>query len=134
MTSAGPGTRAPGAPALDAARLRKDFPILQPRPGLPPLVYLDNAATTQKPRAVIDRMVRYYSEENATVQRGLHRLAVAARGGYVEARAVLARFCGAPPVSRERRYGCGHPRACPIPRRLPMVCSCGTTARTCAPA
>jgi cysteine desulfurase/selenocysteine lyase len=90
------GPRAARPPALDAARLRRDFPILQPKPGLPPLVYLDNAATTQKPRAVIDRMVRYYEEENANVHRGLHRLAEAATRAYEDARAAVARFCGAP--------------------------------------
>ena len=96
---AAPARRAPNAeapPKLDAARLKRDFPILRPRPGLPPLVYLDNAATTQKPRAVLDRMMRYYEDENANVHRGLHRLAEAATRAYEDARAAVARFCGAP--------------------------------------
>jgi len=80
---------------LDAARLREDFPILAPREGLPRLVYLDNAATTQKPRRVIDRIVRYYEEENANVHRGLHRLAEAATKAFEDARATVARFAGA---------------------------------------
>ncbi len=84
------------APALDTARIRRDFPILAPRPGLPPLVYLDNAATSQKPRAVIHRIVRYYEEENANVHRGLHRLAETATRAYEESRAAVARFCRAP--------------------------------------
>jgi cysteine desulfurase/selenocysteine lyase len=83
------------APTLDAARLKADFPILAPRPGLPPLVYLDNAATTQKPRAVIDRIVRYYETENANVHRGIHRLAEAATAAYEGARAAVARFARA---------------------------------------
>ena len=84
------------APAFDPVLLKRDFPILRPRPGLPPLVYLDNAATTQKPRAVLDRMMRYYEDENANVHRGLHRLAEAATRAYEDARATIARFCGAP--------------------------------------
>ncbi len=105
MTSPGTGTKAaqeavrktPGAaPVLDAARLKLDFPILRQRPGLPPLVYLDNAATTQKPRSVIDRIVRYYEEENANVHRGLHRLAEAATAAFEGARASVARFARAP--------------------------------------
>jgi len=64
--------------------------------GRVPLVYLDNAATTQKPRAVIDRIVRYYEEENANVHRGLHRLAEAATNAFEGARAAVARFARAP--------------------------------------
>jgi cysteine desulfurase/selenocysteine lyase len=84
------------AAALDPYRLKLDFPILLPRRGLPPLVYVDNAATSQKPRAVIDRIVRYYEEENANVHRGLHRLAERATAVYEEARAAVARFVRAP--------------------------------------
>jgi len=82
--------------AFDPRRVREDFPILSPRPGLPPLVYLDNAATTQKPRQVIARLVRYYEEENANVHRGIHRLAEAATAAYEGARATVARFVRAP--------------------------------------
>lgn len=92
----GAGPVAPPPPPLDPLRLKADFPILAPREGLPPLVYLDNAATTQKPRAVIDRIVRYYEEENANVHRGLHRLAEAATAAFEGARATVARFCRAP--------------------------------------
>jgi cysteine desulfurase/selenocysteine lyase len=91
-----PAAKEPEHPRLDAARLKRDFPILRARPGLPPLVYLDNAATTQKPRAVIDRIVRYYEEENANVHRGLHRLAEAATAAFEGARAAVARFARAP--------------------------------------
>ena len=96
-TAAAPRAAAPApAPVLDPLRFKADFPILAPRPGLPPLVYLDNAATTQKPRSVIARIVRYYEEENANVHRGLHRLAEAATRAYEDARAAAARFCRAP--------------------------------------
>ncbi len=92
----GPPPRPAAPPPLDAARLKLDFPILRQRPGLPPLVYLDNAATTQKPRSVIDRIVRYYEDENANVHRGLHRLAEAATAAFEGARASVARFARAP--------------------------------------
>ena len=84
-------------PPLDAARLRRDFPILQRtvRDGRP-LVYLDNAATTQKPRAVIDAVGRYYETANANVHRAIHHLAELATEGYEEARRRVARFLGAP--------------------------------------
>src|SRR2546422_7841077 len=60
--------------AFDAAAVRQDFPILRQRVRNKPLVYLDNAATTQKPQMVIDRVVRYYAQENANVHRGVHWL------------------------------------------------------------
>ena len=55
--------------------VREDFPILRQRVHGKPLVYLDNASTTQKPRVVIDRVARYYTEENANIHRGVHRSA-----------------------------------------------------------
>ncbi len=60
-----------------------------------PLVYLDNAATTQKPRAVIDRIVRYYERENANVHRGVHHLSQVATDAMEAARTTVARFFGA---------------------------------------
>jgi cysteine desulfurase/selenocysteine lyase len=89
-----PSPTATDTPVLDAAALKADFPILQPQEGVPPLIYLDNAATTQKPRAVIERMVRYYETENANVHRGLHRLAEAATSAFEDSRDVVARFSG----------------------------------------
>ena len=59
---------------LDTGRLRRDFPILQEQVNGKPLVYLDNAATTQKPQAVIDTLTKYYTEENANIHRGVHQL------------------------------------------------------------
>jgi cysteine desulfurase/selenocysteine lyase len=82
-------------PTLDVAALRADFPILRQRIHGKPLVYLDNAATTQKPQAVLDRLVRYYTEENANVHRGVHLLSERATNAFEEARASLRRFLNA---------------------------------------
>jgi cysteine desulfurase/selenocysteine lyase len=83
-------------PRLDVARAREDFPILRRSVHGKPLVYLDNAATTQKPRAVLDAMTRYYEEENANVHRGVHLLSEKATKSYEDARLAVARFVGAP--------------------------------------
>jgi cysteine desulfurase/selenocysteine lyase len=72
--------------------LRSDFPILHQTVHGKPLVYLDNAATAQKPRRVIDALVRYYSEDNSNVHRGLHALSMRATEAYEGARARVARF------------------------------------------
>ena len=81
---------------LDVSRIRRDFPILHhPVRAGRPLVYLDNAATTQKPRQVIDRIVRYYSEENSNVHRGVHYLSEVATDAYEKARTTVKRFIGA---------------------------------------
>ncbi|MGA2052170.1 MAG: aminotransferase class V-fold PLP-dependent enzyme, partial [Opitutales bacterium] len=61
-------------PAFDVAAIREDFPILATRVGTHPLVYLDNAATSQKPQAVIDALDRYYASQNANIHRGVHYL------------------------------------------------------------
>jgi cysteine desulfurase/selenocysteine lyase len=82
-------------PAFDPARAREDFPILRQRIHGRPLVYLDNAATTQKPRAVIDAVSRYYEEDNANVHRGVHLLSERATRRHEEARVRVARFIGA---------------------------------------
>jgi len=82
--------------SFDVDRIRDDFPILRhPVRDGRPLVYLDNAATTQKPRQVIDRIVRYYSEENANVHRGVHYLSEVATDAYEKTRTTVKRFIGA---------------------------------------
>ena len=88
-----PSRRAPDA--LDAARLREEFPILHQTVRGRPLVYLDNGATTQKPRAVIDATVAYYERDNANVHRGVHLLSQRATAAFEGAREKVARFLGA---------------------------------------
>src|SRR5882672_10704417 len=72
--------------------LAADFPILRQHVRGTPLVYLDNAATTQKPQAVIDRVNRFYADENANVHRGVHRLSERATEAYEQVRATVGRF------------------------------------------
>jgi len=79
----------------DVEAIRADFPILSERPYGKPLVYLDNAASAQKPRAVIDRMVHAYEHEYANVHRGLHYLANAATEAYEAARERVRGFINA---------------------------------------
>lgn len=85
--------------SYDVQTIRADFPILQRRVGSNRLIYLDNTATSQKPRQVIDALVHYYENTNANVHRGLHRLAEEATEAYESARAKVARFIGAEPES-----------------------------------
>ncbi len=85
----------PADAPLDVARLRDDFPILNERVNGHPLVYLDNAATTQKPQSVIDALAAYYEHDNANVHRGVHTLSQRATDAYEAARANIARFVNA---------------------------------------
>jgi cysteine desulfurase/selenocysteine lyase len=80
---------------LDVEAFRADFPILAERPYGKPLVYLDNAASAQKPRAVIERLTHAYSHEYANVHRGLHYLANAATEAYEAARESVRRYLNA---------------------------------------
>lgn len=77
-------------------RLRADFPILHQQVHGHPLVYLDNAATSQKPRPVIEALRHYYEHDNANVHRGIHELSNRATAGYEGARRRVAEFIGAP--------------------------------------
>ncbi len=77
---------------LDARKIRDDFPILSREVYGKPLVYLDNAATSQKPRSVIDKLVEYYEGYNSNVHRGVHALSMEATDRYEEARAKVASF------------------------------------------
>ena len=83
--------------ALDARALRDDFPILSRSVDGHPLVYLDSAATSQKPRAVVDAEVAFLTNENAAVHRGAHTLAAEATELFEDARATVAGFVGAQP-------------------------------------
>ena len=80
---------------LDVMRIREDFPILAQEVNGHPLVYLDNAATTQKPRQVIEALVRYYETTNANIHRGIHTLAVRATEQYEATRDAVATHIGA---------------------------------------
>jgi cysteine desulfurase/selenocysteine lyase len=81
--------------AFDVAKIRADFPALHQTVHGKPLVYLDNAATTQKPRAVIDAIRAYYERDNANVHRGVHLLSQRATDAYEDARETIRRFLNA---------------------------------------
>ena len=81
--------------ALDAYKIRQDFAILDQVVNDEPLVYLDNAATTQKPQVVLDALMAYYHEDNANVHRGVHTLAERATAAYEASREKLRQFINA---------------------------------------
>jgi cysteine desulfurase/selenocysteine lyase len=83
------------ASAFDVHKARAEFPILAQQVHGKRLVYLDNAATTQKPRAVLDALTRYYTIDNANVHRGVHLLSARATNAFEDARAKVATFLGA---------------------------------------
>jgi cysteine desulfurase/selenocysteine lyase len=93
MSQAATPTAAP--PRFDVTRVRKEFPILGRKVHGQPLVYLDNAATTQKPRVVLDALVRYYTEHNANIHRGVHYLSETATQAHEAARRTVQRFVNA---------------------------------------
>ena len=80
---------------LDLEKIRSDFPILKQKVHGKPLVYLDNAATTQKPLEVIDTLVSYYSGYNANIHRGVHILSEQATKAYENTRKEVKRFLNA---------------------------------------
>jgi cysteine desulfurase / selenocysteine lyase len=81
---------------FDVNAVRADFPILKEVVNGKPLIWFDNAATTQKPQVVIDRLVQFYSHENSNIHRAAHELAARATDAYEEARDTVAEFIGAP--------------------------------------
>jgi cysteine desulfurase/selenocysteine lyase len=83
------------AQAFDVEKVRSDFPILHQKVHGKPLVYLDNAATAQKPQAVIDALERYYRHDNSNIHRGVHALSERATAEYEEVRAAAQRFLNA---------------------------------------
>jgi cysteine desulfurase / selenocysteine lyase len=91
---ASPLPRFPASP-LNVERIREDFPILRQQVRGKPLVYLDNAATAQKPQAVIDAVTHFYAVENANIHRGVHYLSERATAAYDEVREKTARFINA---------------------------------------
>ncbi|MGZ0079451.1 family 2A encapsulin nanocompartment cargo protein cysteine desulfurase [Methylomonas sp. YC3] len=82
-------------PPFDVHAVRRDFPILQERVNGYPLAWLDNAATTQKPQVVIDRISEFYQHENSNIHRAAHELAARATDAYEGARQIVARFINA---------------------------------------
>jgi cysteine desulfurase/selenocysteine lyase len=96
MTAANPSVVA----TFDAQRVRRDFPILEQEVNGRPLVYLDNAATTQKPSSVIDAIVNYYRRDNANVHRGVHTLSDRATQSFEQARQTVADFIASPKTSQ----------------------------------
>ena len=97
MTAAQPVAAAPprALPALDLDAIRRDFPILQRAVRDRRLVYLDNAATTQKPRSVIDAVSRFYTEDNANIHRGVHLLSQQATFAFERSRGRIGTFINA---------------------------------------
>ncbi len=85
-----------GARQFDAHIFRRDFPILQEHVNGKPLIWLDNAATTQKPQAVIDRLAQFYARENSNVHRAAHALAARSTDAFEAARQKVRRFINAP--------------------------------------
>ena len=81
--------------AFDVARIREDFPVLNQMVNGKPLVYLDNAATSQKPQSVIDTLVHYYTADNSNVHRGVHTLSQRATEDYDAARSKARQFINA---------------------------------------
>lgn len=81
---------------FDVEKIRKDFPLLERTVYNKPLVYLDNAATNQKPRQVLQRLADYYENENSNIHRGTHKLSIQATTAYEQARQTVAQFINAP--------------------------------------
>ncbi|HEY8037702.1 MAG TPA: family 2A encapsulin nanocompartment cargo protein cysteine desulfurase [Methylobacter sp.] len=99
LKSGGFNSKAPALasahPAFDVQAVRRDFPILKERVNGQPLVWFDNAATTQKPQAVIDRVSYFYEHENSNIHRAAHELAARSTDAYEKARDTVARFMNA---------------------------------------
>ncbi|MHC4429106.1 MAG: SufS family cysteine desulfurase [Planctomycetota bacterium] len=94
-SAATPGSETRPGASFDSRQYRRDFPILNRMVNGKPLVYLDNAATAQKPRSVIEALGRYYETQNANIHRGVHSLSVEATEAYEQGRAAVHRFIGA---------------------------------------
>ncbi len=90
-----PAADSAGHPPFDVNAIRRDFPILRERVNGRPLVWFDNAATTQKPQVVIDRLRQFYERENSNIHRAAHELAARATDAYEGARETVRRFIGA---------------------------------------
>ncbi|MGC8792597.1 MAG: aminotransferase class V-fold PLP-dependent enzyme, partial [Bryobacteraceae bacterium] len=98
MSTAGATSYRQVAAGYDVARVRADFPALDQLVNGRPLVYLDNAATTQKPRAVVEALTAFYTRDCANVHRGVHALSQRATEAYEDARRVVAELLDAAPA------------------------------------
>ena len=119
-----------GAPAYDVERIRSDFPILGLEVNGHPLVYLDNAASSQMPRQVIDALVRYQTTQHANVNRGVHYLSETATFEYEEARRKVQRFINSRETSRIDGTSCticnhGTAMAEWCQKKSPAACAAG---------
>ena len=85
----------PSAISFDVSAIRKDFPILASQVHGKPLIYLDNAATSQKPECVIDALTRFYQRDNANIHRGVHQLSERSTQSYEAARGKVQHFLNA---------------------------------------
>src|SRR6187200_3201633 len=86
---------APSQAGFDVSRIREEFPILRQKVHGKPLVYLDNAATTQKPRAVLDAIQHYYTADNANIHRAVHQLSERSTRAFEDVRYKVERFLNA---------------------------------------
>ena len=94
----------PSQSGFDVRRIRQDFPILRQEVRGKPLVYLDNAATTQKPQVVLDTLMRYYTEENANINRAVHLLSERATQAHADARVKVQKFVNAAESQGDRLH------------------------------
>jgi cysteine desulfurase/selenocysteine lyase len=95
MSTLAPSPAKPAAAPFDPLKVRADFPILSTQVYGKPLIYLDNGATTQKPRNVIETLLKYYQTENANIHRGVYTLSQLATNKYEEARTKIRKFINA---------------------------------------
>ena len=80
---------------FEVEKIREEFPILKSQVGKYPLIYLDNGATSEKPQCVIDRIQKYYEEENANIHRGVHHLSQISTDNYEKARKIIQSYLNA---------------------------------------
>lgn len=112
---------------LDITTIREQFPALQQTVNQQPLIYLDSAATTQKPQCVIDVISHYYSQQNANVHRGSHSLTAHATSQFEAARETVAKFIGA--QSKEIIWTRGATEASTLSPKLMLEALCSQAMR-----
>ena len=128
---AAPVTGGPVA-GFDVEAIRRDFPILAERVNGHQLVWLDNAATTQKPQAVIDRLAHFYDHENSNIHRAAHELAARATDAYEDARGSVASFLGAPRATKSSSCA-ARPKRSTSSRKAGAGRTSAPATRSCCP-